>query len=186
VAVFPGCLNLFFTPEWRPVPDHDSFGHDIETAFLLDEAAKALGIPNDSQTLNISKMLVDHALQFGWDTERGGFYDKGSAFSAATDTTKVWWTQAEGLNALLLMHKRYGDFLPTYWDAVVKQWGFIQNFQIDSRNRGWFPSVEKDGKPRPGQTKSNAWTDPYHQGRALMNSIGTLTRLAEKKAPTAH
>jgi len=22
----PGCLNLFFTPDWKPVPDHDSFG----------------------------------------------------------------------------------------------------------------------------------------------------------------
>ena len=41
IAVEPGCLNLYFTPDWRAVPDHDSFGHDVETAYLLLEAAEA-------------------------------------------------------------------------------------------------------------------------------------------------
>lgn len=187
VAVFPGCLNLFFTPDWRPVPDHDSFGHDIETAYLLAEASKALRQTDDPETWKMARMLVDHALEFGWDAEGGGFYDNGSAFHPAIDTTKVWWTQAEGLNALLLMHERYGSATPKYWNAFLKQWDFIRRFQIDSRNRGWFPSVEKDGKAPAGQTKSNAWTDPYHQGRALMNSISALRRLAgDKRDATTH
>ena len=38
IAVSPGCLNMYFTPDWRPVPAGDSFGHDIETAYLLIEA----------------------------------------------------------------------------------------------------------------------------------------------------
>jgi len=181
IAVFPGCLNLFFTPDWRPVPDHDSFGHDVETGYLLAEAANALGMHDDSDTWKMARMLVDHALDFGWDDAPGGFYDKGSAFNRATDTTKVWWTQAEGLNALLLLHERFGKTTPRYWDALLKQWGFIQRFQVDSRNHGWYSSVEKDGKAPAGMTKSNAWTDPYHQGRALMNSIETLHRLAAGK-----
>jgi mannobiose 2-epimerase len=178
VAVFPGCLNLYFTPDWRPVPDYDSFGHDIETAFLLDEAARALGQEGDPKTQQMSRMLVDHALDFGFDNELGGFYDKGSAFNRATDLTKVWWTQAEGLNALLLMHERYGKSTPKYWEALQKQWDFIKRFQVDAKNHGWHPSVEKDGTSSDRETKSNAWTDPYHQGRALMNSIAVLHNLS--------
>jgi mannobiose 2-epimerase len=87
-----GAMNLFFTPNWRAVPDHDSFGHDVETAYLLVEAAHALGKPNDARTWAAVRRLVDHALEFGWDAENGGFYDAGSAFGAATATDKIWWT----------------------------------------------------------------------------------------------
>ena len=81
IAVEPGCLNLFFTPDWRPVPEHDSFGHDVETAYLLLEAAEALKEPDDAKTLTVARCLVDHALQWGWDERLGGFYDRGAAFA---------------------------------------------------------------------------------------------------------
>jgi mannobiose 2-epimerase len=181
VAVFPGCLNLFFTPDWRPVPDHDSFGHDVETAYLLIEAAKSLRVEDMAETWKMARLLVDHALDFGWDNEAGGFYDKGSAFNRATDTTKVWWIQAEGLNALLLLHRQYGASTPKYAEALKKQWDFIQRYQVDAKNHGWYSSVEKDGQAPSGQTKSNAWTDPYHQGRALMNCIATLKQMTGRK-----
>ena len=52
---------------------------------------------NDAKTWKMARSLIDHALDFGWDDEHGGFYDKGDVFSGrAYDTTKVWWTQAEG------------------------------------------------------------------------------------------
>ena len=35
IAVEPGALNLYLTRDWRATPAHDSFGHDVETAFLL-------------------------------------------------------------------------------------------------------------------------------------------------------
>ena len=40
IAVEPGALNLYLTRDWRAIPAHDSFGHDVETAFLLVEAAR--------------------------------------------------------------------------------------------------------------------------------------------------
>src|SRR5262249_21202832 len=30
IAVEPGALNLYLTPDWRAAPAHDSFGHDVE------------------------------------------------------------------------------------------------------------------------------------------------------------
>lgn len=35
VCVDPGAMNLYFTNEWRAFPDHDSYGHDVEAAYLM-------------------------------------------------------------------------------------------------------------------------------------------------------
>ena len=29
ICVEPGVMNLFFTNAWQPIPDHDSYGHDV-------------------------------------------------------------------------------------------------------------------------------------------------------------
>jgi mannobiose 2-epimerase len=83
VAVEPGCLNYYFTPDWRAVPMHDSFGHDVETAYLMVEAAEALGRPDDEATWRSARAIVDHALEWGWDRKHGGFFYGGQAFAGA-------------------------------------------------------------------------------------------------------
>lgn len=177
IAVEPGCLNLYFTPDWRAVPDHDSFGHDVETAFLLLEAAEVLGWEHDEVTIKTAKSLVDHALQYGWDSQRGGFYDKGTAFGPAYGLDKIWWTQAEGLNALLLMHERFGKEDGRYWPEFLAQWEFIKRYQIDPRSGEWFDTVTHDGHPVE-KDLGHIWKAAYHNGRALMTSITRLRQLA--------
>ena len=179
IVVEPGCMNLFYTPSWRPIPDHDSFGHDVETAYLLVEAAQALHIPQDAKTWKCARQLVDHALEFGWDETNGGFYDSGTAFGPPIVTDKIWWVEAEGLNALLLMHEKYGTETPRYWQAFQRQWKFIATQQTDNRYGGWHATVTRDGKPIPGHIKSDQWTEAYHQGRALLVVSATLRHLAE-------
>jgi mannobiose 2-epimerase len=64
-----GYLVLFLHPDWKPVSfrdsaeaiilkhrnlDHVSFGHDVETAFLMLEASHTLGIHNDTKTLTVA------------------------------------------------------------------------------------------------------------------------------------
>lgn len=178
IAVAPGCLNLFFTPDWRAIPDHDSFGHDVETAFLLVEASTALGKPEDAKTWLVARSLVDHALEYGWDKGNGGFYDAGTAFGPPSVTDKIWWTQGEGLNALTLMHTRYGHETDHYWQALNQQWAFIRDHQVDPKYGGWYATVSQNGTPIPGHIKSDQWTEAYHQGRALLQVSEELRHLA--------
>ncbi|MGI4787566.1 MAG: AGE family epimerase/isomerase [Janthinobacterium lividum] len=178
-----GCLNLFFTSAWRALPDHDSFGHDVETAFLLVEAAAALGQPEETRTWALARRIVDHALDYGWDTEHGGFYDAGAVFGRAFQRDKVWWVQAEGLNALLLLHRHFGAETDRYWAAFRQQWDFIQTYQIDARHGGWYSEVNQDGTPKPGRVKSDRWTEGYHQGRALLTVSAGLRQLAGEGLP---
>lgn len=174
----PGALNLYFSPDWTPVPDHDSYGHDIETAFLLIEAAAALHIPDDPRTWEVARQLVDHTLDVGLDAKNGGFYDAGSVTGTISNPEKVWWVQGEALNALLVMHDRFGAQTSRYWDAFLAQWKWIQTRQIDVKNGGWYPEVRPDGTPIAGHIKSDGWTEGYHQGRAMLH----VSALLQKKA----
>ncbi len=182
VASPSGYLTMYFKPDWTRDSHSDSYGHDVETAFLLTEASEALGLPDDARTSQVARSLVDHALRYGYDSARGGIYDEGDADTECPPTDKVWWEQAECLNALLLMYELYGAADSSYWDAFSTQWRFIEDHQIDSVHGGWYKSVKADGSPIAGLQKSDAWTDPYHQGRALINVSDRLEHLAFKIA----
>jgi mannobiose 2-epimerase len=175
IAVEPGALNLYLTRDWRATPAHDSFGHDVETAYLLVEASESLGLHDDAETWKAARRLVDHALEWGWDDEHGGFYDKGEVFAGqAFDKTKVWWTQAEGLNALLLLHKKFSAETDRYARAFLKQWAFIEKHLIDPVHGGWFYETTREGKLIGDGQKASQWKANYHTSRALMNAAKGL------------
>ena len=113
-----GYLRLFLNQDLSPVSyrdsaeevrekywyhDHISFGHDVETAYLMLEASEIAGLENDTLTLRKAKKMVDHSIKNGWDKEVGGFYEAGYYFKGQDTVTiikdtKNWWAQAEGLN----------------------------------------------------------------------------------------
>ena len=178
ICVDPGVMNLYFTNEWKPIPDHDSYGHDVETAYLMLEAEDSLGVAHDPRTERMAKMLVDHALVYGWDEEHGGFYEEGTTFGKPEDTRKEWWVEMEGLNSLLLMHEKYGSQTDVYFAAFQKQWNFIKTYQADAQFHGIFPVVAADGTAIETEKGSN-WKAAYHDGRALMNVGERLRRMAK-------
>jgi mannobiose 2-epimerase len=179
ICVQPGVMNLYFTNDWRPIPDHDSYGHDVETAYLMLEAEDVLGVTHDPRTERMARMLVDHALAYGWDSAMGGFYEEGTTFGKAEDKRKEWWVQFEGLNSLLLMHEKYGKETSVYFDAFLKQWQFISEHQIDPEFHGVYQVVGPDGTAE-NSTKGQIWKAAYHDGRALLNVTARLKRLAEQ------
>ena len=104
----PGYLVLYFNNDWtRATGEMDSYGHNIEAAYLLTDTSKVLGQPDDEKVWKAARNLVDHALRFGWDDKDGGFFEEGTLDGTGiTKVNKTWWVQAEGLYALLLMHER--------------------------------------------------------------------------------
>ena len=179
ICVQPGVMNLYFTNDWRPIPDHDSYGHDVETAYLMLEAEEVLGVTHDPRTERMARMLVDHALAYGWDSDMGGFYEEGTTFGKAEDKRKEWWVQFEGLNSLLLMHEKYGKETSVYFDAFLKQWQFIREHQIDPEFHGVYQVVGPDGTTE-NSTKGQIWKAAYHDGRGLLNVKARLKKLAEQ------
>jgi mannobiose 2-epimerase len=149
----------------------------VETAYLMLESEDVLGVPHDQKTERMAKMLVDHALAFGWDEKLGGFYGEGTTFGQPEDKAKEWWVEMEGLNALLLMHDKYGNHAGVYFRAFQKQLDFIEKYQRDAEFHGFYPRVGEDGKPI-ATDKGQIWKATYHDGRALLNVSDRLKKLA--------
>jgi len=180
VCVDPGAMNLYFTNEWQAFPDHDSYGHDLETAYLMLDAEDVLGTGHNPRTARMARMLVDHALHYGWDSKMGGFYQDGTTMGEPERKNKEWWVEFEGLNALLLMHELYGKQTDAYFKAFQFQWNFLQKYQIDSEFHGVYELVGPDGKA-VADVKGNNWKGAYHDGRALLNVSERLNHLAERE-----
>jgi mannobiose 2-epimerase len=189
-----GYLTLFFQPDWTRVSvrdslqetilkhhnlDYVSFGHNVETAYLMLEASEALGIKDDQQTLMIGKKMVDHALINGWDKTVGGFYDEGFYFKnndtiSILKDTKNWWAQAEGLNSLLLMSDYFPDDTMHYYQKFKTLWNYVQTYLIDHENGDWYAAgIDKEPKMKTA-LKGQIWKSTYHNFRALINCINRL------------
>jgi mannobiose 2-epimerase len=173
----PGYLPLYYTPDWRPVGTEVSYGHDVETAYLLTEAADALNITNDLTALDVAKRLWNNSLTYGFDQTNGGFFTEGPAGKPATDRRKTWWVQAEALNSLLMMDAHFGLTDKRYWDAFTATWRFTTQHQIDRERGAWHDEISEDGTKVLKAAKSNDWKDPYHTVRALLNMSDALKKL---------
>lgn len=194
-----GYLTLFLLPDWTPVSfkdstdqvilehhylDHVSFGHDVETGFLMIEASEVLGWNHDETTHQIAKKMIDHALENGWDDELGGFFDEGYYFNDGfriTFDTKNWWAQAEGMNALLLMAELYPDDPHAYYQKFLNLWEYTDSYLIDHENGDWY-SGGLDKQPElKAVGKGNIWKGIYHHYRSLDHCISRLREMSEQK-----
>lgn len=176
----PGALPPSFDPDWRNPSGNRSYGHDVEAAFLLLDAAASLGEPHDDTTWQAARRLTDHALDHGWDARFGGCFDVADERGTIRCDEKVWWAQAEACHTFLLLHEKFGDQTLRYWHAFLRQWHFIIAHQLDYRYGGWHHTVSRRGRPLRGGFKSDCWTDGYHQSRALINTSARLHRLAQR------
>lgn len=186
-------LTLFTRADWTPVSyrdssqavreanyrlDHVSFGHDVETAFLILEASEALGIERDT-TLRVAQSMVDHAIRNGWDEATGGLYDGGyyPSEDAPIDivrTSKAWWAQVEALNAFLLMARLFPDAEIPYDDYFRQQWTYVKEYLIDWEHGGLYRGGLDEEPDAKTASKGGIWKAAYHETRSLMHSIERL------------
>ena len=156
-------LNLYFTPSWRPLPDHVSYGHDIEFSWLLWEAAETVGHRTEEMRALVLKMA--DAAQNGLDAEAGGmFYEGDPHTSRPTERKKVWWVQAEAAVGYTNAYLLSGD--ARHLKAAQDTLRWILREQIDYAGLEWFDTIYPDGSK--GVEKASVWKVSYHTGRALL------------------
>jgi mannobiose 2-epimerase len=162
-----GHFSLFFEMDWTKKSTAISFGHDIEGAWLLHEAAHVIqDKPIIEEIQKTAIKLVDLTLLKGLDSD-------GSLFNEfhenVFDKDKHWWVQAEALvglmDAYLIKPKQ------EYLDSIHKIWNFIKVNLIDTKNGEWFWRVDANGKTITTDDKLGFWKCPYHNSRALMEII---------------
>lgn len=197
-----GYLQLYFTYDWKPVSfrdmpdsiikknhniDHVSFGHDVETAYLMQEADEALNGKASKKSLAVGKKMVDHALYNGWDNTVGGFFDEGYYFKNSrgltiTNNSKNWWAQAEALNTLLIFSDMYPNDSMHYLQYFFKEWQYVQTYLIDHQHGDWYEAGLDNSPEYKTRLKAQIWKCTYHNFRALMNCIERIDVNEKKKA----
>jgi len=196
IVTSDGYLVLFRQRNWTPVSfrnqpdsiiekhhslDHVSFGHDVETAYLMIEASHVLGIHADSTTHRIAKKMVDHSLKNGWveQDSTGSFYDEAYYFRdrpgiTITRDTKNWWAQAEAMNTLLMMSRLYPHDPMNYYDKFLMSWRYADRYLIDHQNGDWFAGGVDKQPDMKTALKGQIWKACYHQYRSMTNCIDML------------
>ena len=172
-----GHLKLFFSNDWVSQSEAVSYGHDIEAAWLLLDAAEALG--NDELIQRLHPLVVTIAettLTEGVDTDGGVFYTGDP--SGVVNTDKEWWPQAEAVLGFLCAYQVSED--ERYLKAAWHSWHFIDKHLIDRRGGEWFRGVSRNGAVlSPPDLKGSFWKCPYHNGRACMEAPRRLRALLQ-------
>jgi mannobiose 2-epimerase len=187
-----GYLRLYFYPDWQLVTpetlndlseetyrftSHYTYGHDVETAYLLLETAHFLGMGEDAKTHTLAKRLVDHSLESGWDQKAGGFFDAGilrDGKISIFNHHKSWWGQIEGMNALLMIHQLYPEDPNDYYGKFLQSWWHIDNYLIDKEYGGWFNNALDTNPESVDRPKSHIWKTTYHNTRGMIRCIQML------------
>lgn len=156
----PGVHRTRFTADWSPLDDRWEIGHDLEAAYLLLESSP------EPKVREIALKLVRFNTVHGFDRDRGGFFDSGPHPGEVGDRTKVWWVQAEGLNALgaAVVHD------PDVFQPILeRQWAWFRDFQWDREHGGVFGRLDESGLVVGAGAKAEPWKACYHDVRALLN-----------------
>ena len=156
-------LRLFFDFDWTDRTQAFSYGHDIEAAWLVWEAAVVLGDKEMSARVRpLSLDLARATLADGLNEDGGLSYERG--FDGHLDAAGEWWGQAEGLVGFVNAWQMSGD--TACLEAVSSIWAHLKNqFGAGGRDE-WTWYAANAGRPR--QYKAGTWKCPYHNGRAMI------------------
>jgi mannobiose 2-epimerase len=168
--------------DWRPFGDPAvSYGHDLETAWLLLDAADALGRPDDAAIVGAARRMGEKSAREGYDPAHGGLFEEGVPGGKPTRTDKVWWVQAEALPGLFRLYERSGDSVQLDRIDGVLDW--IERRQRDPEHGEWFWSLTADASARPhGDDKGEEWKASYHGLRATVFTSDWMKAWLEKDA----
>jgi len=166
-------LRLFLADDWAPRSSDFSYGHDIEAAWLMTEAARVSGDSGlIAQSRRAAVEIAETTLKEGVDRD-GGVFNLGGP-KGVSDDRKDWWPQAEAAVGFLDAYQISGD--KKYFDASLKSWAFIEKHLVDHERGEWFQSVSRDGVARR-QPKISIWKCPYHNSRSCHEILDRLAAL---------
>lgn len=160
--------EVFFDREMNPIIDLHSYGHDIETAWLIRRGTDVLGDKAyEEKMLPIILDLTGQVYKIAFD----GRSLANECEKGVVDENRIWWVQAETVVGFLNGYQ-LAPQQKEYLEAARAEWAFIKEFVIDKRpGSEWFWDVNKEGKAVSGEPIVEPWKCPYHNGRMCLEVI---------------
>jgi mannobiose 2-epimerase len=170
-------FRLDYSPIGEPLV---SYGHDMETSWLVIEALRVLHAmqvvaPLPANIRELALAMGKASAIWGFDAIKGGYFNKGVPGGDVIDREKIWWVQCEALPALVQLH--LAGLLPDALERLEHTLDWIENDQSDPEYGGMYWGVLPDGKLGAyGDGKGNLWKASYHDLRALMFAADWLVQ----------
>lgn len=171
--------EVFFDEKWNTLIDLHSYGHDIETAWLVDRSVEVIG------EKKYEEMMTPITLDLARQVRKLAF--NGESLSnecekGIDDTNRVWWVQAETVVGFLNAAEKCGRDSQEgeeYLEAAKSVWEFIKTYVIDWREgyeagREWYWLVDEKGNPYNDKPIVEPWKCPYHNGRMCFEVMKRL------------
>jgi mannobiose 2-epimerase len=165
-------LGLFFDDDWNLRGGGVSYGHDIEAAWLLMEAAFELDDKELIATVKEHSKNIALAALEGVNPDGSMNYHLHE--NGHTDTERHWWVQAESVVGQMWMWKHHG--MEDMLEGARHSWEYIRDHLLDRSGGEWWWSAYPDGRINLAEDKAGPWKCPYHNGRMCMEVLD----LAEK------
>lgn len=159
-------LILYCDDDWNVVGTDASYGHDIETSWLLCESAEAVGDEALIDTIRKQAVeMVDVALAEGLTPEGAMKYE-------ASRKKLQWWCECETVIGCINAWQITGQ--KKYFDAAVKNWDFTLKYFVDDKVGGWFKDLDENYVPDLTSPKVSMWNCPYHNSRMAYEIMARL------------
>lgn len=157
--------EVFFDREMNSILDLHSYGHDIETAWLIRRGTDVLG--DDTYTEKMLPIILDLTGQV-YRTAFDGHSLANECEKGKVDENRIWWVQAETVIGFLNGYQLAPEHTE-YLEGARSVWNFIKEHVVDKRpGSEWFWDVNKEGKSVSGKPIVEPWKCPYHNGRMCL------------------
>lgn len=168
-----GRQEVFFDDNWQSLIDLYSYGHDIETSWLID---RCLSIVNEPSYTDKIKPIVNTLAQQIYNIAYKEHSVMNECEKGVNNTRRIWWVQAESVVGFLNAYQNMHD--EKYLNAALDIFNYIMTTLVDPRdNSEWFWSV--DGNHQPEKLPIvEPWKCPYHNGRMCFEILRRLHDVA--------
>ena len=160
-------LKCFLDKNWNSTSTIDSYGHDIESSWLLYEAANLIGDSALLTRVRETSIKIADAAAEGLQTDGSMIYEKDLS-TGRINSERSWWPQAETIVGYMNAYELTGN--RKYLDNSINCWNYTKNHFIDNISGGWFSTVSESGNAGRGD-KAGFWVCPYHNGRMCLEII---------------
>lgn len=166
-------LILFFDEKWNPKSNIISYGHDIEAAWLIQEAAEIILNKNLIDKVKIKSLQLANAAAEGLDKDGGLWYEYDVKENHLVKE-KHSWPQAESMIGFFNAWQLTGD--KDFLEKSLGSWKFVQQYILDKKNGEWFWGIKENYSIMP-EDKVGLWKCPYHNSRACIELIKRIDNI---------
>lgn len=160
--------NYAFTRDWTTRSNIKSYGHDIESSWLLLESAEILGNEELIDRCKVTCLAMAEATV----SEALGS-DGRLIYETVNNNESVkflqWWAQAEAIVGFVNAWQLSGD--EVWLDRALLVWKYTDDTFVDKEHGEWYYGFDRNGVLDKSMVKVDAWKCPYHNSRMCMEVI---------------